>query len=292
MPDNSLQDNSLQESAQWIPNLTFVIFTFNEEARLPNVIKNFRCYGKILVVDNYSTDSTVALAEAGGCDILLNKNVGWVEDYDTLEKIKAHVRTDWLYWGFADEILQKEALADLGRVITEDKVDVVSIARKNYFYGAFCREIAVSSQVKAFKKNAIDFRGNTIHNFGKTVVGSDRIYQMPPDKFIHHLISNTAASYLDTINRYTDLEVGTKTPAELNRSAAYYLLVPFKALWLDFFRRGGRQAGHPGLALSVLMLTYSLIKAIKGYEALHHLDAGQIARKNQQKVDELLQAFP
>ena len=40
------------------------------------------------------------------------------------------------------------------------------------------------------------------------------------------------------------------------------------------------------------MLTYSLIKAIKGYEALHHLDAGQIARKNQQKVDELLQAFP
>lgn len=268
-----------------------MIFTFNEEARLPNVIKNFRCYGKILVVDNYSTDSTVALAEAGGCDILLNKNAGWVEDYDTLEKIKAHVRTDWLYWGFADEVLQKDALADLGRVITKDEADVVSIVRKNYFYGVFCHEIAVSPQIKAFKKTAIDFRGNTIHNFGKITVGGDRVYQMPSDKFIHHLISNTAASYVSTINRYTDLEVTTKMPAGLNRSAVYYLLVPLKALWLDFFCRGGRQAGHPGLALSVLMLIYSLIKAIKGYEAADGLDADSIKIRYEAIAGELLSDF-
>lgn len=286
MPNSSLQDN-----VHWIPNLTFVIFTFNEEARLPNVIKNFRCYGKILVVDNYSTDSTVAVAEAGGCDILLNKNAGWVEDYDTLEKIKAQVHTDWLYWGFADEILQRDALADLARVITQGTADVVSIARKNYFYGVFCREIAVSFQTKAFKKNAIDFRGNTLHNFGKIIVGGDRVYQMPPDKFVHHLISNTAATYVATINRYTDLEAGTKTPAELNRSAAYYLLLPFKALWLDFFRRGGRQAGHAGLALSALMLSYSLIKAIKGYEAAQALDADAIKNRYEEVSGELLSDF-
>ena len=280
------------ETAVWISDLTFVIFTFNEEARLPNIIKNFRAYGRILVVDNYSSDETVAIARAHGCDVLMNKNEGWVEDYNTLEKIKTHVQTKWLYWGFADEHLAKDVLADMGRVIGQDRADVISIIRKNYLYGVFCEDVAISYQTKAFKKEAIDFRGNTIHNFGKVIVGDDRVYRMRPDKFVHHLINNTASAYLNTINRYTDLEVGTKPPAELDKPTVYYLLLPLKALWLDFFCKGGRRAGHAGLALSALMLMYSLMKAIKGYEAMQTLDTAGIAQKNQDAVNELLREFP
>ena len=87
-----------------IPDITFVVFTFNEALRLPGVIKNFRKYGRILVVDNFSTDETVAIARAAGCEVLMNKNAGWVEDFETTEKVKAAVQTPWIYWAFADEM--------------------------------------------------------------------------------------------------------------------------------------------------------------------------------------------
>lgn len=282
----------LPNSALWIPDLTFVIFTFNEEARLPNIIKNVRAYGRILVVDNYSSDQTVEIAHAQGCDVLMNKNNGWVEDEETTGKIKAYVQTEWLYWGFADEILSKEALADIARVITQGQADVISILRRNYFYGELCHDVAIAHLTKVFKKSAIDFRDNTIHNFGRTLVGDDRVYKMPPEKFIHHLIGNTTASYLNTVNRYTDLEITTKPAAEMNKPVFYFLFLPIKTIWQDYFVKGGRKAGRPGLALSVLMLIYLLTKALKGYEALCRMDAAWIAQKNQDTVNELLRNFP
>lgn len=271
-----------------VPNITFVIFTFNEESRLPNVIRNFQDCGPILVVDNYSTDATVEIARAAGCGVLMNQNTGWVEDYETAEKVKAAVKTDWIYWGFTDEIVPVSTLTEIKKIIAQGSHDIIRIQRKNYFYGKFCYDVAASYNTKAFKKDAIDFRGNTIHNFGNATVNAARINELPSSLFFHHLISNTAASYLETINRYTELEVTGKGASQLNKPVAYYLLLPIKVLWQDYFIRGGRQAGYPGLALSALMLIYSLVKALKAYEAACGLDSSTIKSKYAVLVEELL----
>ena len=275
-----------------INGLTFVVFTFNEAARLPGVIKNFRSYGRILVVDNFSTDETVAIARAAGCEILMHRNAGWVEDFETTEKVKSAVQTPWIYWAFADEILSPDVLEEIKQVIEADQCDVISLARKNYYYGQFCHEVATVYLTKAFKKEAVDFRGNTIHNFGKTIAPPERIYRMPPDKFVHHLISNTASSYLNTINRYTDMEIASKPAGEMNKPAFYYLLLPLKTLWQDFFRHGGRRAGLAGISLSVMMMTYSLIRAMKGYEAMYGKDADGVREANARIAAHLLERFP
>ena len=275
-----------------INDLTFVVFTFNEAARLPGVIKNFQSYGRILVVDNFSTDETVAIARAAGCEILLHQNAGWVEDFETTEKVKSAVQTPWVYWAFADEILSPDVLEEIKRVIETDHCDVISLLRKNYYYGQFCYEVAAVYQTKAFKKKAVDFRGNTIHNFGRIIAPTGRIYRMPPDKFVHHLISNTASSYLNTINRYTDMEIASKPGGEMNKSILYYLLLPLKTLWQDFFRHGGRQAGLAGISLSVMMMTYSLIRAMKGYESVCGKDASEVCEANARVAARLLERFP
>jgi len=275
-----------------IPDITFVVFTFNEALRLPGVIKNFRKYGRILVVDNFSTDETVAIARAAGCEVLMNKNAGWVEDFETTEKVKAAVQTPWIYWAFADEIISQDVLAEIKQTLEADRFDVITILRKNYFYGQFCHNVAATYQTKAFKKAAIDFRDNTLHNFGKVSVQQDRVYQIPSDKYVHHLISNTAASYLSTINRYTDMEAASKPSKELQKPIFYYLLLPLKTLWQDFFQRGGRQAGLAGISLSVMMMTYSLIRALKGYEVRSGKDAKNIREANAQIALQLLNNLP
>ena len=90
--------------------ITFVLFMFNEEARIERAVRNFLRYGRVLVVDNYSTDRTVEIAKSLGADVLLHKNQGWVEDEHTTSVVKAAVQTPWLYWGFSDEIVDRATM--------------------------------------------------------------------------------------------------------------------------------------------------------------------------------------
>lgn len=276
-----------------IPNLTFVVFTYNEEARLPLVIRNFRSYGHILIVDNYSTDRTRDIANEQGCDVLLNRNEGgFMENQQTCDNVQAAVHTDWMFWIAADELVAADALEELERLIRLDRYDVICMMRKNYFQGAFCHDIATGYRARAFKKNTIDFRNNKIHEFGRIVVPKERVYYMPSRYFVHHLISNTAATYLETIQRYTEIEQKVRAPEELDRSLLYLLLLPFKALWGDYILKGGVKGGRQAMHLSAMMMTYSLLKVIKGYEAKMGLTAEEIAQRNRQIAETILQTIP
>lgn len=276
-----------------IPNLTFVVFTYNEEARLPLVIRNFRNYGHILVVDNYSTDSTRALAEAHGCQVLLNRNEGgFMETQETCDRLQAAVQTDWMFWAAADELVAPDALEELRRILQSDRYDVICMMRKNYFQGAFCHNIAIGYRARAFKKDTIDFRNNRIHEFGRITVPKERVYFMPQHYFVHHLIANTAGSYVETIQRYTDMECQMRSPQELNRSLSYLLLLPLKAIWSDFFLKGGMKGGRQALHLSILMSIYSLLRAIKGFETQEGLTKEEIAKRNREIAERLLGNLP
>lgn len=277
----------------FISNLTFVVFTYNEEARLPLVIRNLKKYGSILVVDNYSSDSTLEIARSYGCRALMNRNEGgWMENQETCDNVQDAVSTDWMFWLSADELISADALVELGRLIESDKYDVISMLRKNYFQGVFCHNIAIGYRARAFKKNCIDFRGNTIHNFGKITSSPKRVFKMHSRYYIHHLISNTTTSYIDTIQRYTEMEKVNRDHGQMTRSTAYVLLVPFKAILMNYFLKGGRKAGRSALHLSVLMLIYSFIKILKGYDVQEGLTAEEIARRNRRIAEDILRRLP
>lgn len=273
-----------------IPNITFVVFTYNEELRLPRVIRNFAPYGRILVVDNFSADRTVEIARAGGCDVLMNKNPGWVEDYETVEKVKAAVRTDWIYWAFADEIVEAPVLEEMRRVIEEGRYRVVQIIRRNYFHGRFCDDIGATYQTRLFRKEAIDFKDNVIHKFGRIVDGDSAVYKMRPSLFIHHLMANTVASLIDSTNRYTDLEM--TVGRSWNRGLPYCFLLPFKTMWGDFFVKRGYRAGRPGFSLSALLMIYSIVNTLKHFERAGRFDRERINALNEDVAAGLLREFP
>ena len=116
--------------------ITWVVFTYNEAARIERVVRNLRASGPVLVVDNYSADDTCRLAESLGARILLNKNPGWVEDEDTARAVKAAVQTPWIYWGYADEMMSPETIDHLKAIVSKGHHDVVSIGRRTIFMGA------------------------------------------------------------------------------------------------------------------------------------------------------------
>lgn len=267
--------------------ITFVIFTFNEERRIERVILNFKRFGQILVVDNESTDRTCEIAKQYGCNILVNKNQGWVEDGVTTQKVKDAVKSEWIYWGFADEMIDEKTINAILASIDSDRYDIVNIARKNYYYGQFCLEVSADRMNRIFRKNSIDFSQNKIHHFGREVLGA-RIHKLPMKYFVHHFISNTAKSYLSVMDRYTDIESaeGTLIPSIFRTVTS-----SAKMLVVNILLRRGYKAGVPSHFLLVQMVYYRFLLAMKLYEKNAGLDRDQIELMNDAHRDQLLKPF-
>jgi glycosyltransferase involved in cell wall biosynthesis len=267
--------------------VTFVLFTFNEENRIERAILNFKKFGKILVVDNESTDRTREIATQYGCEILINKNSGWVEDEVTTARVKATVTTDWIYWGFADEMVEAETIQAIFAAIDSGQYDIVNIARKNYYYGQFCNDVFADRMNRIFKKDSIDFTGNKIHGMGRVVPGS-RICELPLERFVHHFISNTAKSYLGSMDRYTDTESTEGRPVP---SPFRLMLSTVKLIAANLVLRKGYKIGPPAYFFISQSVYYRWLSAMKLYEKTHGLDRDAIESKNDSMRDKILQSL-
>lgn len=266
--------------------ITFVIFTYNEAARIERVIRNLQTSGPVLIVDNHSTDDTVVLAEQLGARTLLHRNPGWVEDEGTAALVKAAVTSPWIYWGYADEMMSRETLDHVVSIVHTDRYDVICIARDNYYYGKHCHYAFSGGWLpRLFKKNAIDFSGNNIHHFGRIIVPKDHIYHVDRKHyFVHHFISNTAQTYLRSYDRYTDVEALHDPPPHPVRMICRSLGT---FLW-NYLFRGGYRAGREGFYFSLQMIYFDWLLAMKRFERLHGYDVTGIERINNVARDAIL----
>ena len=267
-------------------NITFIIFTYNEESRIERVIKNLHGHGTILIADNKSTDNTIAIAKSYGCDIYIReKTCVYVETSEMMAALKKEVTTDWIYWGFADEMLELKTLDKINELISQETIDVISIDRKNYYWGRFCHEAYASRTNKIFKVDAINFDNNKIHGFGKVSSDSIRVYELPSDFYVHHFISNNIERYLNTINRYTNIEAEqTRMSTSIFSILGRSILSSIK----QYVVKGAYKAGSAGIALVCIQTFYTIINALKMLELENSLVGGEIERLNNQKRDDIL----
>jgi glycosyltransferase involved in cell wall biosynthesis len=255
-------------------SITFVIFTYNEERRIKWAIENFIEWGRVLIVDNYSADKTVDVARSYGCDVLMNKNKGWVEDSETVEKVWAAVRTPWIYWGFADEMADNATLTAISDAVDSNQYCIVNVIRKNFYYGKFCHDAYSARMNRIFKKDAIDFSSNVIHGFGRTTVPKDKIYMLDSKRYyIRHFISNDAKSYLRSMDGYTDIEAAR---TKRNYSLFAILSRTLKSFIAEYFIHGACRAGSAGLFLVLQTIYYGWLLTMKSYENEKGLRAPQI----------------
>lgn len=265
--------------------ITFVLFMFNEEARIERAVRNFLPYGHVLIVDNHSTDRTVEIARTLGAEVLLHKNPGWVEDEHTTSVVKAAVRTPWMYWGFSDEIVDRQTMDAMLAAVEGGQCSIINITRKNYYYGEFCHDAYRNTQHRAFKKDAIDFRGNVIHGFGKATVPDSDVVRLDAETyFVHHFISNTAKSYMGSLDRYTDIEAMHSQPMPPLKM----LLRMVRGFVGHYFVKGGRKAGRAGFYLGLQTSMYTLMLCMKAYERVSDVSTRTIESRNNVTRDQLL----
>lgn len=122
-------------------DLTVIILTKNEEINLAKCIMSFCGAAKrFVVVDSFSTDRTVEIAEKMGAEIVSHPFKNHAEQFNwAIEHIT--ITTEWIMKIDADEELTPELLGEL-----EDKLSILPAAtngiilkRRTYFMGKWLR---------------------------------------------------------------------------------------------------------------------------------------------------------
>ena len=143
--------------------ITAIIPTLNEEIFIENAIESVAFADEIIVVDSFSTDKTIEIAERNNARVIQRKfdNFSDQKNY-AISKAK----NDWIYILDADEripvALQQEILNAM-----ENPKDIVGfyIYRKFYFlkvkinYGGW----QANKVIRLFRRDKCEYNGNLVH---------------------------------------------------------------------------------------------------------------------------------
>jgi len=114
--------------------ISVVINTFNEESNIANVIASTSTWvDEIIVVDMYSTDKTVQIAESLGAKVYMYQNVGYADPARQFAIEKAQF--EWILMLDADEMVPIKLSKVLQRIMNSNTYDIVNIPWTNYLFG-------------------------------------------------------------------------------------------------------------------------------------------------------------
>lgn len=116
-------------------DLTVVVLTYNEEARIRRCLENLSGVQRCVLVDSGSTDRTVESAQGYACEIYTNPWPGFAQQRNwALEN--TGIDTDWVLFVDADEEYPKEFFEWFSQEVHgRDDVDAVMVPSFLYFRG-------------------------------------------------------------------------------------------------------------------------------------------------------------
>jgi len=123
------------------PGITTIILTHNEELHLARCLDYARAFSQeILVVDSFSTDATVAIAQAGGARVLQNPWTNYAQQFNwALDH--GGISTRWVLRLDADEIIGADLANTINRTLPSlpDRVVGATFDRRHIFMGRWVR---------------------------------------------------------------------------------------------------------------------------------------------------------
>ncbi|MCI0558375.1 MAG: glycosyltransferase family 2 protein, partial [Nitrososphaera sp.] len=134
-------------------SISILILTLNEESNLPECLNTVRWSDDIVVLDSFSTDATVAIAETAGARVVQRKFDSWSAHQNwALDNIPFEY--EWVFYIDADERMTEELKEELSREAKKDGNKNVAYycGRRNYFLGKWIKHAMPPSHIMRFFK--------------------------------------------------------------------------------------------------------------------------------------------
>lgn len=225
-----------------IPTLTVIIPTFNEENYLEDCLLSVAFANQIIVIDSFSTDTTVQIAQKYNCELLQRKFDNFSNQKN--EAIKA-AKGEWILFLDADERITEKLKSELLSVLQNPQHDAYKLRFPHFYMNRFLYHTE-NKVVRLVRNNAIRFEGE-VH---EKLIHSGSVGVLEP--FVLHYTYKGLFHYIQKKDSYAWFQA--KMAHDKHKKASYFLLVfkPFYRFFHTYIIRRGFLDGIPGLAVATI----------------------------------------
>jgi glycosyltransferase involved in cell wall biosynthesis len=233
--------------------ITAIVPTFNEGHNIDEVLKSVSFADEIMVVDSFSTDTTIELARKHTDFIIQRK-------YENSASQKnwaiPQAKNEWILLVDADERVTPELKKEIIETINANPEEVgFWMYRQNHFMGAPINHGAFKKDkvIRLFRKSKCKYETKSVHSeiIANGAVGSLK-------KKLHHNTYITLDHHLNKMDRYAwwqaedlDKQMGAITPFHI-------VLKPWFRFFKEYILQGGFKDGLPGFTLATIA-AYSVV---------------------------------
>jgi glycosyltransferase involved in cell wall biosynthesis len=258
------------------------------------------------VVDAFSTDKTVVIAQSLGAEVFMHEWTGYSDQKNwALENLP--IQNDWVLFLDADERVSPELAVEIQQVVLQDGSEYVGyyMARRMIFLGRWLKHTwwYPDYNLRLFKRRLGRFENRLVH---ETVVLNGPVGHLHHD--LIHDDQRDIATYVGRLNRYSSLEAqemyrvlvercpGDFKPSwrgnRVERRRAFkeclWYRLPFRPfirfIWTIVFRLGFLD-GREGLIFTGLAMITDWLAGAKFYELM-------LARQGKRQSAEAMPSLP
>ena len=237
--------------------ITAIIPTLNEEIHIEEAIQSVGFADEIIVIDSYSTDNTVALAEKHNVKIIKRK----FDDFSSQKNFAIEqAKNPWIYILDADERVTPEVEKEILDAIKNPKNKVGFYVRRSFYFAD--KKINYSGWqrdkvVRLFLKEHCKYQG-IVHETIKTN-GELGFFKHKIDHFGYKNYNH----FISKIHQYGELKA-QELHAKGKTVNAYHILIkpPFR-IFSHFILKKGFLDGYAGLILATTQAYAVLTRYIK-----------------------------
>jgi glycosyltransferase involved in cell wall biosynthesis len=222
--------------------LSVIIPTFNEEKYLHDCLQSVSFANQIIVIDSFSSDETLRIAQKFNCEILQRPFDNFSNQKNEAIKL---AQEDWILFIDADERVTQKLQFEIKEVIQNAKHSAYKIRFPHFYMNRFLYHTE-NKVTRLVKNDTVYFEGQVheklIHQ------GTVGVLQ----NFMIHYTYKGLFHYIKKKDSYAWFQA--KMAQEKNKSATYFHLIfkPFYRFFHTYFIRRGFLDGIPGLAVATI----------------------------------------
>lgn len=236
--------------------ITAVVLTRNEEDNIQECLKALSWCDEVVVVDDNSTDKTVAIAEKLKAKVFTRSLHGDFSAQRNFGLEKAH--SEWALFVDADERVSGELAKEIKETLRLSKSlenNGYYMKRRDFMWGKEL-QYGESGNIKLLRlarRDAGRWEGEVHETWN--VDGEIGELESP----LYHYPHQTIAQFLEEINYYTDIRA--KELYEKGVRAYWWsiILYPKAKFFLNYFVKLGFRDGLPGLIFALVMSFHSFL---------------------------------
>ena len=270
----------MSDSEKHIP-VSVLLLTLNEEENLPRCLAALSWCDDIVVLDSFSSDKTVEIAEGRGGRVFQRRfdNFAGQRNY-ALQNID--FKYAWIFHLDADEIFTEPLLREIAAKIESNLYEAYLIPSKTMFMGRWLRYSGMYPAYQVRLSRVAGFRFRQDGHGQKEDIPVERIGTLT-EPYLHYSFSKGVAEWIDKHNRYSSQEAdlilsagftrihwaGLFTADRYGRRKVLKQLAnrlpcrsSFRFLYMYFLRMGFLD-GYPGFVYCRLLSWYEFMIALK-----------------------------